>query len=138
ITTIFSKIPLMKYTLMIKILKFSLLLIGFAFIINSCKKAETEVTFDENLLIGKWVTGKTIFYKYTSDHNGLTWDTSDDVTEAEAQKFTWNLNKAVLTQTHIMEVGGNVPKVYTITTLNSTNLVYKDDFGNVTTFTKVP
>jgi len=128
----------MKYTLMIKILKFSIFLIGFAFIINSCKKAETEVTFDENLLIGKWVTGKTIFYKYTSDHNGLTWDTNDDVTEAEAQKYTWNLNKAVLTQTHIMEIGGNVPKVYTITSLNATSLVYKDNFGNVSTFTKVP
>jgi hypothetical protein len=37
-----------------------------------------------------------------------------------------------------MEIGGNVPKVYTITSLNSTSLVYKDDFGNVTTFTKVP
>jgi hypothetical protein len=123
-----------------KLLKLSLLVIltGLTLFINSCKKSETEVTFDENLLIGKWVTAKTVFYKYSTDHNGLTWDTSDDVTEAEAQKFTWNLNKAVLTQTHIMEVGGNVPKVYTITTLNSTNLVYKDDFGNVTTFTKVP
>ena len=62
----------------------------------------------------------------------------DDVTEAEAQKFTWNIKKSVLTQTHIMEIGGNVPKVYTITSLNSTSLVYKDDFGNITTFTKVP
>ena len=123
-----------------KLLKLSLVIIltGFTLFINSCKKAETEVTFDENLLIGKWVTGKTIFYKYTSDHNGLTWDTNDDVTEAEAQKYTWNLNKAVLTQTHIMEIGGNVPKVYTITSLNATSLVYKDNFGNVSTFTKVP
>lgn len=117
--------------------KFLLLFfLGSLLLLNSCKKAETEVSFDENLLVGKWVTGKTIFYKYTADHNGFTWDTNDDVTEAEAQKFTWNLNKAVLTQTHIMEIGGNVPKVYTITTLNATNLVYKDDFGNVTTFTK--
>ena len=123
-----------------KLLKLSLVIIltGFTLFINSCKKAETEVTFDENLLIGKWVTAKTIFYKYTSDHNGLTWDTSDDVTETEAQKYTWNLNKAVLTQTHIMEIGGNIPKVYTITSLNATSLVYKDNFGNETTFTKVP
>jgi hypothetical protein len=118
--------------------KIIFIIILIALFINSCKKAETEVTFDEKLLIGKWLTTKTVFYKYTSDHKGSTWDTSDDVTEAEAQKYTWNLNKAILTQTHIMENGGNVPKVYTITSLNSTSLVYKDDFGNVTTFTKVP
>jgi hypothetical protein len=118
--------------------KLVFLFILIAFLFNSCKKADTEITFDENLLIGKWVTEKTVFYKYTPDHNGLTWDTSDDVTEDEAQKFTWNIKKSVLTQTHIMEIGGNVPKVYTITTLSSTNLIYKDDFGNVTTFTKVP
>lgn len=118
--------------------KIIVLIILISMFINSCKKTETEISYDENLLIGKWVTEKTIFYKYNSDHNGLTWDTSDDVTENEAQKYTWNLNKAILTQTHIKEIGGNVPKVYTITSLNSTSLVYKDDFGKVTTFTKVP
>ena len=123
---------------MIKILKFYFILIGVVFIINSCKKKETEVTFDENLLIGKWVTNNTIYSKYTSDHNGATWDTKDDVREDEAQKFTWNLNKAVLNHTHTIEINGSVPKVCTITTLNATSLVYKDDFGKVTTLTKVP
>lgn len=111
------------------------------FIFNSCKKedisnSQKAQTYEE-LIIGKWVTNNTLFYKYISDSTGSTWDTSDDVTESEAQKFTWNIKKSLLTQTHIMEIGGNVPKVYTITTLNATNLIYKDDFGKVTTFTKV-
>jgi hypothetical protein len=132
----------MKFKIMKKFVKLFLLLLGVAFFINSCKKevnssTQKVLTFEE-LIIGKWVTNNTLFYKYAADSTGSTWDTSDDVTEAEAQKFTWNIKKSVLTQTHIMEIGGNVPKVYTITSLNSTSLVYKDDFGNVTTFTKVP
>ena len=98
---------------------------------------EKQAFWDEKLLFGKWVSVNTLFYKYFPDHNGLVWDTRDDVTESEAQKFTWKLINASLTQIHIMEIGGNVPKVYTITNLSSTSLEYKDDFGNVTTFTRV-
>jgi hypothetical protein len=35
-----------------------------------------------------------------------------------------------------MEVGGNVPKVYTVTELTETTLKYQDDFGKTYTFTK--
>jgi hypothetical protein len=122
--------------------KIIFIIILMAFFINSCKKEDNlnspKVPTYEELIIGKWVTNNTLFYKYAADSTGSTWDTSDDVTEAEAQKFTWNIKKSVLTQTHIMEIGGNVPKVYTITSLNATSLVYKDNFGNVSTFTKVP
>jgi len=122
--------------------KIIFIIILVAFFINSCKKEDNlnspKVPTYEELIIGKWVTNNTLFYKYAADSTGSTWDTSDDVTEAEAQKFTWNIKKSVLTQTHIMEIGGNVPKVYTITSLNATSLVYKDNFGNVSTFTKVP
>ena len=122
--------------------KIIFIIILVAFFINSCKKEDNlnspKVPTYEELIIGKWVTNNTLFYKYAADSTGSTWDTSDDVTEAEAQKFTWNIKKSVLTQTHIMEIGGNAPKVYTITSLNATSLVYKDNFGNVSTFTKVP
>ena len=122
--------------------KIIFIIILVAFFINSCKKEDNlnspKVPTYEELIIGKWVTNNTLFYKYAADSTGSTWDTSDNVTEAEAQKFTWNIKKSVLTQTHIMEIGGNVPKVYTITSLNATSLVYKDNFGNVSTFTKVP
>lgn len=107
--------------------------LALSVVFSSCEK---EDNFDEALLIGKWVSG-TVYEKYLSDHNGSTWDTSDNVTESEAQPFTWTLVKAELTQIHIMEIGGNVPKYYTVTELTSTSLKYKDSFGVSHSFTKV-
>jgi len=111
-----------------------LAVLSVAVLLNSCSKEEE---FDETLLYGKWKTG-TVYYKYLSDHNGSTWDTSDDVTEDEAQPFTWTLVKSELKQIHIMEMGGNVPKTYTVTKLTTTTLEYKDVVSNKTySFTKV-
>ena len=105
-----------------------------SFLAVSC---ETEQAFfDESLLIGKWQSG-TLFYKYLGDGTGGTWDTADDVTEQEAQAFTWTLINAELTHLHILEIGGTVPKVYTVTELTSTSLKYHDDFGVHFSFTKV-
>ena len=117
--------------------KFIVCLVAFmslSVLFNSCMK--DEEIFQESLLIGKWVSG-TVYYKYLSDNSGKTWDTADDVTEAEAQAFTWTLVKSELTHIHIMQVGGNVPKVYTVTELTSTTLKYKDDFGKSYSFTKL-
>ncbi len=103
---------------------------------TSCGKEEEE-SFDESLLIGKWVSG-TLFYRYDSDGTGGTWDTDDDVTEEEAQPFTWTLEKSTLTHIHIMEeMGGNVPRVYTVKELTAEKLRYVDDFGKEYSFDKV-
>ncbi len=110
-----------------------LVIAAIAVFSNSCKKEDES--FDESLLIGRWKSG-TLWEKYFDDHTGATWDTADDVTEEEAQTFTWKLDKSDLTQIHIMEIGGNVPKYYTVTELTSTTLKYKDDFGVSYTFTK--
>ena len=104
------------------------------FLAVSCEPEEQS--FDESLLIGKWQSG-TVFYKYLADGTGGTWDTADDVTEDEAQPFTWTLVKSELTHIHILEMGGTVPKVYTVTELTETTLKYHDDFGGDFTFTKV-
>ncbi len=95
-----------------------------------------EPSFDEAFLIGKWQSG-TEFYKYLDDGTGGTWDTADDVTEEEAQAFTWTLVNAELTHIHILEIGGSVPKVYTVTELTSSSLKYHDDFGVEFSYTKV-
>jgi len=93
--------------------------------------------FDETLLIGKWSSG-TEFYRYDFNGKGATWDTSEDVSEAEAQGFTWTLVNADLTHIHIMETGSaGVPKIYTVTELTSTSLKYKDGFSKTYSFTKV-
>ena len=100
----------------------------------SCETEETY--FDDALLIGKWQSG-TLFYKYLDDGTGGTWDTADEVKEEEAQDFTWTLVNAELTHIHILEIGGHVPKVYTVTELTSSTLTYNDDFGVEFSFTKV-
>jgi hypothetical protein len=100
----------------------------------SCTKE--EATFDQTLLTGKWQSG-TLFYKYFADGTGTTWDTSDDVTEAEAQGFTWTLVNDLMTHIYVLEMGGSVPKIYTVTELTETTLKYHDDFGVNFSFTKV-
>ncbi len=114
---------------------FACLMVCFSLsvLLNSCEKDET--LFQESSLIGKWASG-TVYYKYLSDYSGKTWDTSDDVTEAEAQPFTWTLVKSELTHIHIITGGGSVPKVYTVTELTETTLKYKDEFGTSYSFKK--
>lgn len=105
---------------------FRLLVVGVVLVVafHSCEK---EQTFDESLLIGRWKSG-TVYFRYKPDYTGYTWDTDDDVTEAEAQPFTWELNKSQLTQIHIMQIGGSIPKVYTVTELTENTLKYKDSY----------
>jgi hypothetical protein len=98
----------------------------------SCEKPQA---FDSSLMTGKWQQG-SLFEVYQSDGNGHTWDTTDDVSEEEAQKFRWTLNEAQLVQYHLLEMGGEVPKRYTLTELTSTTLSYHDDYGKKYSFTK--
>jgi hypothetical protein len=116
-----------------KTLRYLTMLIVLTLLAVSCTKEGT--TYDQSLLTGKWQSG-TLFYKYLADGTGGTWDTSDNVTEAEAQAFTWTLVKDLLTQIHVLQIGGSVPKVYTVTELTATSLKYHDDFGTSFSFTK--
>lgn len=103
--------------------------IALLFFLSGCDKNK----FDETMLYGTWKSG-TLYEKYTSG-TGYTWDTSDDVDESEAQSFTWTLDDNTLTQYHQMEMGGIVPKQYTITTLTETTLSYNAN-GRTYTFSK--
>lgn len=103
---------------------------------TSCSDDETKPSFDESLIIGKWKSG-TLFERYDSNKSGATWDTADDVTEDEAQEFTWTIDKDQLKQIHIIVNGGNVPKVYTITNLTATSMEYKDEYGKIESFSKL-
>jgi hypothetical protein len=102
---------------------------------TSCSDDSVDPSFDESLIIGTWQSS-TLFERYDLDYSGATWDTSDDVTEDEAQEFTWTITKDELEQIHIIANGGNVPKVYTITDLTESTLVYEDSYGESTSFIK--
>ena len=111
------------------------LFVSSATIFVSCKP---EPSFDGDLLIGKWVSG-TEYYRYDNDGTGATWDTSDDVSESEAQPFTWEFdpNTNDLTLIHQMEMGGQIPKSYTVTALNDSILKYKDRYSQTFTYNRV-
>ncbi|NLJ81885.1 MAG: hypothetical protein GX330_02005 [Bacteroidales bacterium] len=116
-----------------KILKFIGVLFVFIFFFSSCNETKN---FDKNLLPGKWKQG-SLYERYLSDGSGYTWDTADDVNEEEAQAFTWTLTNDDLIQIHIMEMGGKIPKSYTVTTLSATHLSYHDSYGVKYTFTRI-
>ena len=117
-----------------KTLRYFTMLAVVTLIAVSCTKVETD--FDQSLLTGKWQSG-TLFYKYLAGGTGGTWDTADDVSEAEAQAFTWTLVNDLMTHIHVLEMGGSVPKVYTVTELTETSLKYHDVFRKTFSFTKV-
>ena len=104
-------------------------------LLTACKE---ETTFDGTLLVGKWVSG-TEYWRYDADGTGATWDTGDDVQEEEAQPFTWEFDEQTsnLTQIHQMEMGGVIPKSYTVTALDNAKLEYKDRLGQVFSFNRV-
>jgi len=119
-----------------KIVSFLVLCVVATTLLVSCDPL-VEESFDETLLYGKWQSN-ALFYKYISDGTGTTWDTSDDVTEAEAQKFTWTLVASEFTHIHVMEIGSTVvTKIYTVTELTDSTLIYEDDFGKIFSFEKV-
>ena len=116
-------------------LHFGLFLCCLALLMAGCDLFNHEEKYDKTLLTGTWASG-TLHEHYNTAGTGYTWDTADDVTEEEAQPFTWTLDGSTLTQIHQMEMGGNVPKTYTVTKLNATTLSYHDDYGQYYTFTK--
>ena len=93
---------------------------------NSCE----DESFDESLLYGKWVSG-TMYYVYSSNKTGYTWDDKDDITEEEAKvqfPFRWELVKSDLQQFHLW-IGPDISKTYVVTELTATTLKYKDKDG---------
>ncbi len=111
------------------------LLAGVCMMLASCKE---DPVFDGNLIVGKWVSG-TEYYRYDPDSTGATWDTGDDVQESEAQPFTWSFDEksSRLTLVHQMEMGGVIPKTYTIVALDDEVMRYKDNYDQTFEYKRV-
>ena len=110
------------------------LILVSSIVFHSC--SEEEISFDQSLLYGKWKFG-TLYEVYESNGNGKTWDTKDDVSEEEAQLFTWTLTEDNLIQIHLFESSDAVtPRSLTVTELTATSLKYRDA-GRTYSFTKV-
>ena len=87
-----------------------------------------KVIYDASLLVGEWVRG-TEHEVYLADGTGRMWDTGDDVSDDEAQHFSWTLDSNLLTLICHLELGGVVPKRYVVTFADDENLSYNDPYG---------
>ena len=138
-----------KKTRIIAIIILAVIAIGIAlyFVITSNKKyyepevlepeVFEDVEYDTDLLVGLWHSG-SMYYRYNEDGTGATWDTADDVTEAEAQQLKWELNHSRFVHLNKMDMGnGIIPKAFTITSLELDKLEYHDDYGVKYVFEKV-
>lgn len=115
---------------------------------SACGNISIDNGYESSMLYGKWQEG-TVFEHYYSSNiervlpngdtvqaNGTTWDEGDDVSEDEAQLFNWTLTGSTLKHEHVGTFV-MVPKVYTVTSLTSSELVYEDDYGTAHHFSKV-
>ena len=120
-----------------KILFFSVAIVFVSALLHSCEKEED---FDETLLYGKWkpVSGTSLYFRYDSNHTGVTWNPSVDQKEEEGQGFTWSLVQSALEQRHTIEIiGGDlIIENYTVTELTATSLKYKNESKSYS-FTKL-
>ena len=87
-----------------------------------------KVIYDASILVGEWVRG-TEHEVYLADGTGRMWDTADDVSDAEAQRFSWTLDSNLLTLICHLELGGVVPKRFVVTFADDENLSYNDPYG---------
>lgn len=98
---------------------------------GACGK-DTHIHVDDSQLIGTWVkSGTQEYWKYDADHNGVTWDESEDIGHHESNlTFTWSIAEDVLTHAFPGEMGNQaVPKVYTITEISGSMMKWKDEEG---------
>ncbi|MBR6131651.1 MAG: hypothetical protein IKQ20_07310 [Bacteroidales bacterium] len=87
-----------------------------------------QTIYAPSLLVGEWLRG-TEHEEYFANGTGRMWNTAEDVTRDEAQRFQWTLDSNLLTITCRLELGGIVPKRYVVTYADDENLAYNDHHG---------
>lgn len=95
---------------------------------------------DESQLYGLWVKSNSQeYWRYRTDGGGVTWDASEDITEEESNlTYQWTLNGDRLTHVFSGAQGNQaVPKVYTITAISTSAMMWKDDYGMEYSLTKL-
>lgn len=118
----------------------TLAVLVMALIFSACNPIGGE-RFDTSLLPGYWQRSSTLTdgldcYRFDQAGTGATWDTGDDVSESEAQPFTWSVSGSDLTIIHIGEMGARIPKTYKLKELTSTRLNFVDSYSVSYTFTR--
>ena len=100
---------------------------------------ENHITVDEEQLYGSWREGNTeIFWSYSTTGEGATWDESVGQTSQNTNlHFSWTLNGDELLHVFTGEQENQaVPKKYTITEIDNSHMLWKDDYGLTKSLTK--
>lgn len=84
----------------------------------------------QDMLIGLWQSDDHVFYRFKADSTGCTWDTNDDLTEAEASPFEWEAYEEAVMIAHKIRLGGIVPKYYSIDVLNVFDFRFHDAYSS--------
>ena len=109
----------------------------FSLLATSC--IDEHTTVESYQLHGLWQKFSTQeYWRYRADGTGVTWDESEDVSEEESNlTFEWSINGDELTHIFRGSLGNQaVPKVYTITSISSTQMKWEDDYGQTYTLIK--
>lgn len=114
----------------------ALMTFALAALVGCTPELDVVPEFSVDDIYGKWRSGSE-YYRYDSDFYGVTWNTADDVTEAEGKPFKWEIVGVDMTHIHIMEMEASVPKTYVIDELTPSVLRYHDAYGKDYQFYKV-
>lgn len=126
------------------------LLFGVGMVLASCQQS---VSFSKSDLYGTWLeAGTQAYVRFLSAEQdtidgeylyGYEWDLNEDVHPEDLVRhgngwFKWKLVEAELKELHLMDNdGAPIPKIYTVTKLTSSELVYKDNVNREHSFSKV-
>lgn len=106
-----------------------------------CRKHDDPIVVQESEVYGLWQkAGTQEFWRYNSDHTGVTWDLADDISEEESNlAYTWSLEQSNKLRMVASGAQGNqfVPKSYSITEISSSSMKWDDGYGLSYTLNKV-
>ena len=91
-----------------------------------------HITVEPYQIEGLWQKiGTQEFWRYRVDGTGVTWDESEDVSEEESNlTYEWTINGDELTHVFHGSLGNQaVPKVYTVTSISSSQMEWEDIYG---------
>ena len=99
---------------------------------------ENHITVDEEQLYGKWREGTSqIYWRYASTGQGVTWDESEIEEQASNLTFVWSVNGDELLHVFTGDQENQaVPKKYTITEIDNSHMLWRDDYGLTKSLTK--
>ncbi|MBP3763695.1 MAG: hypothetical protein J6I49_07455 [Bacteroidales bacterium] len=117
-----------------------LLLAALVPLFTSCVEKEKHINVSPGQLHGEWIqTGTQKYWTYNSDGTGNKVDKSEfDDGDENNGDFEWSVRQDELRHVfHGRQGNQSIPKNYTVTSITSTSMKWKDEYDRTMTFSKV-